>query len=309
MSLTRPMRDAVARSPQLLGDAIDLVAGFLTASINEDGGVANRAGRSDLYYSVFGLEAMRGLGLPRPINRIRTYLESHGDGARLDFVHLCCLARCWSSIAAEDGCDGLSAELRTALLHHLAAHRSADNGFAVTRHATGGSVYACFLALGAYEDLGADVNGGAGVSPAIEQPDAIAASLESLRTPDGGYANDGDMPLGTTPTTAAAATLLAALGHEVDATVVDWLMARRHEAGGFFAHPAAPVPDLLSTATALHALSLAGADLAPIRETCTDFLDALWSSRGSFQGSLADEQLDAEYCWYGLLAAGHLAER
>jgi hypothetical protein len=85
-----------------------------------------------------------------------------------------------------------------------------------------------------------------------------------------------------------------------------WLLARcRH--GGFFANPDAPVPDLLSTATALHALRSLHAPLDAIREDCLDFVDSLWTSQGAFYGTWVDDTPDCEYTYYGLLALGHLA--
>jgi len=89
--------------------------------------------------------------------------------------------------------------------------------------------------------------------------------------------------------------------------VADWLLARFHGEGGFFAAPRAPVPDLLSTATALHALTAMGVDLGRVKEPCLDFLDSLWTSRGGFYGSWVDQALDCEYTYYGLLALGHLS--
>ena len=46
---------------------------------------------------------------------------------------------------------------------------------------------------------------------------------------------------------------------------------------------------------------------ARIRERCLDFLDTLWSAEGGFHGHWADDHLDAEYTFYGLLALGHLS--
>ena len=72
--------------------------------------------------------------------------------------------------------------------------------------------------------------------------------------------------------------------------------------------PAAPLPDLLSTATTLHALATMEVDLpASLRERCLDFVDTLWSAQGGFHGHWADDHLDAEYTFYGLLALGHLS--
>ena len=91
-----------------------------------------------------------------------------------------------------------------------------------------------------------------------------------------------------------------------DPRLAGWLLDRCRE-GGFFATPDAPMPDLLSTATALHALSSLHAPLDRVREACLDFIDSLWTSEGAFYGNWADDTLDCEYTYYGLLALGHLS--
>jgi prenyltransferase beta subunit len=81
-----------------------------------------------------------------------------------------------------------------------------------------------------------------------------------------------------------------------------------HPDGGFLAMPRAPIPDLLSTATALHALACLEEPLPQsAREACLDFLDSLWTAEGGFHGHWADDHLDVEYTFYGLLALGHLS--
>jgi prenyltransferase beta subunit len=101
--------------------------------------------------------------------------------------------------------------------------------------------------------------------------------------------------------------LLHQLGVPVNALVADWLLAQAHPDGGFRAMPSAPLPDLLSTATTLHALACLGAEIpARVRERTLDFIDTLWSAEGGFHGHWADDHLDAEYTFYGLLALGHL---
>ena len=66
-------------------------------------------------------------------------------------------------------------------------------------------------------------------------------------------------------------------------------------------HVQAPIPDLLSTATALHALDGLQVDFAALRDPCLDYLDSLWTGT-SFCGSWADDALDSEYTFYALLA-------
>jgi hypothetical protein len=101
--------------------------------------------------------------------------------------------------------------------------------------------------------------------------------------------------------------LLLHLGRTIPAASLEWLQARHFPRGGFCATPTAPIPDLLSTATALHALKHAGQDTGNLREPCLDFIDSLWTNLGSFHGHWAENLLDCEYTYYGLLALGHLA--
>jgi prenyltransferase beta subunit len=116
--------------------------------------------------------------------------------------------------------------------------------------------------------------------------------------------------IASTNSTAAALAVLGRLGRLRDLTGAGrWLLAQQHPLGGFRASPLAPLPDLLSTATALHVLAGIGMELGPLREPCLDFIDSLWSNRGSFHGHWADEQLDVEYTFYGLLALGHLGSK
>jgi prenyltransferase beta subunit len=284
----------VARlAPKLLGDATELVVNFLRAQANPDGAFKDRAGASDLYYTVFGLEGLLALRADLPAAAAANYLRSFGDGATLDFVHLSCLARCWAALPADLRRD-VPAD---AILARVETYRSRDGAYDATPDSEHGSLYGCFLALGAYEDLGATV----------PEPEAMIACAHKLRTPDGGYANDVGLRLGLTPSTAAAATLLRHLGHRPPPDVADWLLARHHPEGGFFAVPDAPIPDLLSTATALHALAGLHADLERVKEPCLDFLDTLWTNKGAFYGNWSDDVADCEYTFYALLSLGHLS--
>ena len=70
--------------------------------------------------------------------------------------------------------------------------------------------------------------------------------------------------------------------------------------------PKAPMPDLLSTATALHALAGMQVEFESVREPCLDFLDSLWTGQ-AFCGHWAEDVTDSEYTFYALLALGHLS--
>ena len=282
----------VARlAPTLLGESKDLVIAFLRRAQNADGGFQDRAGDSDLYYTVFGLEGLLALHQEVP-GATSEYLGQFGDGATLDLVHLTCLARAWGIVER----SGPPVAVRDAIARRLDLHRSRDGGFALTPSAERGTAYACFLALGAIEDLGIDADLG-----------GVANCLQQLRSGDGAYANHPGAEEGSTPATAAAVMVLHHLGETVDPAVAAWLVRRCHPDGGFFAAPRTPIPDLLSTATSLHALSALHADSGPLREPCLDFVDTLWTSAGGFYGNWTDQTLDCEYTYYGLLALGHLS--
>jgi hypothetical protein len=284
----------VARlAPKPLGEAAELVVGFLRSQLNDDGGFADRAGASDLYYTVFGLEGLLALRADVPVARVESYLKSFGGGETLDLIHASCLARCWAGLPP----DVRGQAPQESILARVESFRSGDGTYSATPGSKFGTLYGCFLALGAYEDLCA----------AAPDPEAMLRCAARLRAADGGYANQDDLPMGLTPSTAAAATLMRHLGRPPEPEVADWLLSRCHPEGGFYATPEAPIPDLLSTATALHALAGMHADIEPIKERCLDFIDTLWTSKGAFYGNWADDVADCEYTYYALLALGHLS--
>ena len=247
----------VARlAPNLLQNASDPVAEYFLSQFNEDGGAANRAGHSDLYYTVFALEGLVALQAELP-NTVSDFLQTFGDGKELDLVHLCCLARCWANLKQK----------APNLAHRIDALWDRE------------SVYHSFLAWGALQDQG-------------QRPKPIAVRDIS--------------PVRTTPTTAATMTLQRQMQLTVTPETVQWLLARAHPEGGFSATEDTPMPDLLSTATALHALSGHHVSFAHLKEPTLDFLDTLWTGR-AFCGNWADDEPDCEYTYYALLAMGHLS--
>ncbi len=288
------MLAAAGRARTLPGDSTAAVGEFLLARLLPEGAFADRGGAADLYYTVFGLQGLTALAAAFPAGKVAGYLASFGTGDGLDMIHLCCLTRCWALL----GRPAAGPELSGAVLRRLEACRCRDGGYAQRPGAAAGSAYGCFLALGAHEDLGAE----------LPDPPGLARCLRSLRTSDGAYANDANLPVGSTPATAAAVTVLCRLRLPPPPETADWLLARHCPTGGFLAVAPAPQPDLLSTATALHALRLLDADLADIRRPCLRFVRSLRRRDGSFAGHADDPTGDCEYTFYALLALGHLAE-
>ena len=283
----------VARlAPRQLGESRHLVAAFLRDRLNPDGGFQDRAGSSDLYYTVFGLDGLIALQEELPIERTAAYLAGFRDCDRLDFVHLCCLARTWAALRRLP-----DREIVDRMLARLEAHRRDDGGYATEPGAAHGSAYGAYLAFGAYQDLGC----------AMPDSEGVLKSLRRLRAADGSYGNRPGLPSGTTTATAAAVLVMHQLDAPADRDSGMWLLDRCHARGGFFASCGTPVPDLLSTATALHALSVLRMPIAGLCDPCLDFVDSLWTNRGGFFGTWADDTVDCEYTYYGLLALGHLS--
>src|SRR5207253_55208 len=135
-------------APKLLGESTELVASFLRRQQNDDGGFKDRMSKSDLYYTVFGVEGLLALQAELPVTRIASYLKSFGSGEGLDFVHLCCLARAWTAIAGRSSTDSCGVDFRERILRRIEQFRSKDGGYSPVTGAKCGTAYGCFLALG-----------------------------------------------------------------------------------------------------------------------------------------------------------------
>jgi len=301
MTIRRDMLRAASRAKYLLNDSTELVINFINKQICQDGGFNSRSGQSDLYYAVFGIEILLALEAQLSPERISNYLQQFADGASLDLVHLSCLSRCWADITQFQNKE-IDPDTSALIARHLEHYRSSDGGYSNSPKAGYGTVYGCFLALGAYQDLDIEMT----------KRSELAVCIKSLRTKDGAYSNEPGSQVGSTPATAAALALQHYLDMPIDDYAAQWLLSQFDSNGGFLANPAlrqVGLPDLLSTATALHALALVGISMDHIKEKCLDFLDSLWSSDGGFCGSWADRTLDCEYTYYGLLALGHLSDK
>ena len=294
MSLRLQLLQVARLAPRLLGESTDLVRGFYRRQFTDNGPACDRAGKPDLYYTIFAIAGAQALDVEVPSDRIRAWLASHGDGEGLDFVHLGALARCWAAVG-----DGrVPGTVATGLLQRIESYRKPDGGYEGDPSVTHGTAYGAFVALGAYQDLGR--------TP--PQALSLVRSLKHLEPPDGAWSNAPGLPCGAMNATAGAVTLIRHLGFPVNPDVGRWIVRQEHPGGGFLAVPGAPLPDLLSTATALHALAcLEHRVPSDIHGRCMDFIDTLWTADGGFHGHWADDHLDAEYTFYGLLALGHLS--
>ncbi|WP_372365272.1 prenyltransferase/squalene oxidase repeat-containing protein [Candidatus Uabimicrobium sp. HlEnr_7] len=291
MSLRLEMLQVARLAQKPLQEVKSLILHFLYDHLNEDGGFKDRSGNSDLYYSVFALECIHALQGDIPRQNMQKYLLSFSELQKLDFVHLSCLVRAAAAVEIQNDLDG------ERILELMKEYQAVDGGFNVTKEQQYGSAYANFLLVGTYQDLNVEI--------ASEVQSAIVSNLESLVADDGGYANIPEMKEGNVTATAAAILVLRSWDIPLGNHLGMWLMNHCIQ-GGFCNSLAFPVPDLLSTATALHALAYLKTDTKAITEPGLDFVDSLWTNRGGFYGNWTDDILDCEYTFYGLLALGHL---
>jgi prenyltransferase beta subunit len=295
MSLRLEMLQVARLAPSVLGtETCELIASFVGSQQNDDGGFQDRDANSDLYYTCFAIDTLTALQIPLPEAALHHYLiEQSRQLNELDFVHRCCLMRSLSALEQKP-----ETALVDAGLAAIDEFRTDDGGYNQSPNQKTGSAYGCFLAYGAWTDhhrLPPDTDG-------------MANCLETLADANGGWTNDTVFPIANVPATAAAISLCRNLRRPIPEATANWILSAYHPtSGGFLPFPGAPMPDLLSTAVALHALDGLQKDFSPIKESCLDYIDTLWTADGGFHGNWDDNTLDLEYTYYGLLALGHLA--
>lgn len=251
-------------------DTIDDIRRFVISRHTDSGGFADRAGKADLYYTLFGFFLSDALEMHAVIPAVARFVDREINNNNIHGVHLHCAA----ILSSKAGHDSKKKFFRTKLRSSFASS------------GTGNSAYNSFLGLmSAYytEDY-------AGLF-------RIYRKLKDIN-------NDNILPC---PVIAAYLVLQKSFGKPVDVPVKE-LLSFFADNGGFKATRSAPLPDLLSTAVALYALGFVGQDLRMIKPDCLAYIDSLFTE-GGFGGNSIDSEPDIEYTFYGLLALGSLADR
>jgi geranylgeranyl transferase type-2 subunit beta len=290
MNLRQTVIETSRRAPRRLGPALDRVIAFVRSRRNDDGAFRGRSADSDLYYTMFGLQALIALGEDYDEGPLAEEIAAV-EPDRLDLPHLACWARC-DVLLGRPASD----RQRSAAGERIDQHRE-GGGFVETPGRGQVSPYACFLAVHALQDLDASAPPGG----------PLAEELLAFRADDGGFSAVRNAPAGATPTTAAAVCAMQQTGTPAAADSLAFLADRYCKGGGFAASPAIPLPDLLSTATALTTLHLARQDLWPYREGTLALIGQLLTDEGGFRSCWAEQTADIEYTFYGLLTLGLLA--
>jgi geranylgeranyl transferase type-2 subunit beta len=283
-------------------------ANWLCGLQTAGGGFANRRGEADLYYTAFALRSLSALDkLTADIAaKARAYLAGliqqssqaqtrQPKGAFCDAVMA---ASWWDSLAL---CDELFAAGSTPELdlegarrrteRRLDALRRDDGGWAKTDADACGSLYHTFLAACAYMRMGV----------VLPNADSARKLLRSLAQPGGGFLENRYSKRPGTNGCAAAVGLSVMLEQEIEidphAAYVAGMFSGE---GGFFATPAAPIADLLSTYTGLLTLKMLGKQEDRFVAGALRYARGLEHTNGGYAGFALEQVRDAEYAFYGL---------
>ncbi len=289
----------------------DRHAGYLLRMESPEGGFAGRAGKTDPYYTGFGLAGLALLGqLPEPVaDRAMDVFTPYQDCFPKGHPSLT-LAEFVGLVVGSLICQGMFGKERLGrwrcsaqewVREFLDQVRRPDGGYAKHPRSSTSSTYATFLA-GLLQHW---------VGLALIEPDKTYSMLLGRQRDDGGFAEWDSIPhSGTNPTAAAVGWLN--LAGRIPQTVQDraaaFLASVQTPEGGFRAHVRVPLADLLSTFTALVALELLEASEAADRKAAESYIASLELAEGGFRAAPWDTSADVEYTFYGLASLALLAE-
>lgn len=264
-SIESVLKNAVAMiDPVTLKQMRTYVIGLQTS----EGGFPDRAGKCDIYYSLFGCFVAEALGIERTTASLKHYVNKIVRTENLTGINLHCATILYAKLF---GLDTFPKSLKEKVFNDL--------------HQTGSKlpIYSNFLSLLTYYYL-QDVKGVWGIMKGLKKSD-----------------HADEMPCPVT----AAQLVLFSLARKPIIQTKERLMSFYRGQGGFTALHNTPVEDLLSTAVALYALNYTGSDIRLIKPDCLTYVDSLFQD-GGFRSTEPDVEIDIEYTFYGLLALGAL---
>jgi len=266
---------------------------FFLAAQSENGGFTGRQGEGDLYYTGFALRGLFLLGAlddPELLRRVSGFLDDQAPRP-LSAVESASFVFCSPLVNGMLGRE-TSQEQKERILYRWKHFRCADGCYATSEKTAYSSTYQTFLAATVFEQLGAE-----------EEKNAIPVEpiLDRQRS-DGGFVELAPLRRsGTNPTAAAAAFLAMRAAESRNRNgMIDFLLARQTSEGGFTANTQIPVPDLLSSFTAVVALFDLQAEERYDRSALRQFVLDSRSPDGGYFGAPWDRQSDVEYGFYGL---------
>ncbi len=286
MNSRRLILKCLGQIPKILDQsAIFEINNFLLSKLGKTGYFVNRFGDEDLYYSSFALASASATNLNLKIDKIDQRLQQE-NVANLDLIHLACYIRSRSIIQKMKG-------QLLQLLRPLPEVKLINN---CDKTAT---PYDLFLTVTAKE------NG----RIKLKNRNHYLEQLQPFAVASVGWSNLPNAATATLNATAAAMVVTACCRGKVNVKTIEWLWLQFDKnSGGFYAVSGAPLPDLLSTSSALLALYACGEKISSeTKQKCQEFIFDHWCEDGGFSGTVADDLSDCEYTFYALLALGVLA--
>ncbi len=281
-TLSAKLFNTLQKGKEQLGkEALRRITCFVESQQTAEHAFQDKSGKADLYYTSFGWMLSYLLGIRLDPYKMHCYL-SQQDPKQLDLVHYAAYVRCrMLKELVKNGKAGLW--LRSLFPFKV---RALDT-FARVPHADQYAPYTQFIRLSLWEDSGRKRKG-------------TTDSLAEYRVSGGGYRNTKEGPATTNATVAALAVQGQLAGYRENEDL-HYLRDSQDASGGFRATAVSPLPDLLSTATALFVLHCYNTrPRYPVR----DFIESHWLPFGGFSATLLEEKSDVEYIFYGLLALG-----
>jgi prenyltransferase beta subunit len=261
---------------------------FLKSQQQEDGGFIDRGGRSDLYYSLFGMLLLKvwgmghGASLPEPVEgtpqpvtkvaeRLKQFIQSQSSKEVPGFIEQCCLAL-------------EQKELKINWISRFKTLVKLSRSFWYERYYINLSYrsFVLFLTL-----------------------DAVLPFRGLLKRFSGKMLSRVEVNEHSPCSEIAAKVFLLKMLGKDDSDEQQLLMSFASETGGFRAFQHLEQADMLSTAVALFALQFSGCDLRLVKPASLDFIQQNYFN-GAFLSGDGDPTTDLEYTFYGLLALGTL---
>ena len=261
------------------------IRAFVESQQMSDGGFMNKSGKPDIYYTAFGWMLSFVLDIAMDNKTTASYLKKQ-DTEQMNLIHYAAYIRCCMIQRLFEG------GMIKLLLNSLTKKRLRElPSFAHVPHNDFDSPYTQFIWLSLLEDT---------FNP-VQNSDELLASLSRYQVSGGGYSNMKDGITASTNATTAALSVIGQLNEYKETDSLNYLFSIQKESGGFAATEHAPLPDILSTATALFVLNCY--QKQP-KVSPSDLIEAHWLDNGGFGATLFEETSDVEYTFYGLLALG-----
>ena len=261
----------LAKSPLMLDDEmVKEINTFIVSHQTAEGGFADRGGKTDLYYTLFGFYISEALTVSEVFEPLKNYVKEVVTKNSLSGVHRYCGAILYTRLF---GLDSVTENLRRQIVIELknASYKQPE--------------YSGFLGILALYYLQDYIT----IRKVVKQ-----------------YKHSNHST-GTHPCPVVAANaIILSMANSRSPERVNELRSFHRKNGGFAALKRAPSDDLLSTGVALFALNFLDADVRLIKPDCLNFVDDMYDN-GGFRSTYADSITDIEYTFYGLLALGSMS--